>query len=86
MVEIEYNLMLAERMGRKRKSVDIGAPEIHLSQLEKLLGLTDDDVGLLIINGKSGPARQFHPRRRLRAALSRHRGRLVQEKSSFNDA
>jgi hypothetical protein len=61
MVEIEFNLMLTERMGRKRASVDIGAPEIRLGRLEELLGLTDDDVGMLFINGKWAPLDSYIP-------------------------
>lgn len=50
MIEVEYNLMLVERMGKKRQTLEIGEP-VHLSELEAQLGLTDDDVGMLLING-----------------------------------
>lgn len=61
MIEIEYNLMLAERMGRKREALDAGAPEIHLSRLEEMLGLSNDDVGMLFINKKWAPLDSFIP-------------------------
>jgi hypothetical protein len=54
MIEIEYNLMLAERMGKGLQTLDIG-DSLHLSQLETKLGLTDDDVGMVLINGVWSP-------------------------------
>jgi hypothetical protein len=54
MIEIEYNLMLVELMGKSRQTLDIGEP-LNLSQLEARLGLTDDDVGMLLINGGWAP-------------------------------
>lgn len=54
MIEIEFNLNLAERMGAKRRTMDIGE-SLSLSQLEARLGLTDDDVGMLLVNGAWAP-------------------------------
>jgi hypothetical protein len=50
MIELEFNLSLAERMGKGRQTLDIGE-SLGLSQLEAKLGLSDDDVGMLLING-----------------------------------
>jgi hypothetical protein len=50
MIEIEYNLLLAELTGKSRQTLDIGE-SVPLAQLEARLGLTDDDVGMLLING-----------------------------------
>ena len=58
MIEIEYNLMLADRMGRKRQTLEVGEP-IHLSQLEAKLGLADNEVGMLLINGVWAPLDSF---------------------------
>jgi molybdopterin converting factor small subunit len=49
MIEIEYNLMLAALMGKKRETLDIGE-SLTLSQLEARLGLKNEDVGMLLIN------------------------------------
>ena len=49
MIEIEYNLMLAALMGKKRETLDIGE-SLTLSQLEAKLGLKNEDVGMLLIN------------------------------------
>lgn len=54
MIEIEYNLILVELTGKKRETMEIGEP-IPLAQLEAKLGLTDDDVGMLLINGTWAP-------------------------------
>jgi hypothetical protein len=54
MIEIEFNLNLAEMMGQKRQTLDIGE-SLSLSQLEAKLGLTDDDVGMLLINEAWAP-------------------------------
>ncbi len=54
MIEIEFNLNLAERMGKKRQVLDIGE-SLSLSQLETRLGLTDDDVGMVLINDAWAP-------------------------------
>ncbi|HTY61947.1 MAG TPA: MoaD/ThiS family protein [Acidobacteriota bacterium] len=54
MIEIEFNLGLAHRMGRKRQTLDIGE-SLSLSQLEAKLGLTADDVGILLINEAWAP-------------------------------
>jgi hypothetical protein len=54
MIEIEFNLMLVELMGKSRQTMDIGE-SLSLSQLEAKLGLTDDDVGMLLINGVWAP-------------------------------
>lgn len=54
MIEIEYNLMLAELMGRNRQTVNAG-DAIPLEQLEAQLGLPDDSVGMLLINGVWAP-------------------------------
>ena len=55
MVEIEYNLMLVEKVGKRDQQLDIGGDSVPLSRLEELVGLTDDDVGMLFINGKWAP-------------------------------
>jgi hypothetical protein len=49
MIEIEFNLRLVERMG-KRQTLDIGE-SLSLPQLEAKLGLKHGDVGILLING-----------------------------------
>jgi hypothetical protein len=54
MIEIEYNLMLVELTGKSRQTMDIGEP-LNLQQLEAKLGLTNDDVGMLLINGAWAP-------------------------------
>ena len=54
MIEIEFNLNLAERMGKKRQTLDISEP-LSLSQLKAKLGLTVDDVGILLINEAWAP-------------------------------
>jgi len=54
MIDIEFNLNLVERMGTKRQAMDIGE-SLSLSQLEAKLGLTDDDVGMLLINEAWAP-------------------------------
>ena len=54
MIEIEFNLNLAERMGKKRQMLEI-AESLSLSELEAKLGLTDDDVGMLLINEAWAP-------------------------------
>lgn len=54
MIEIEFGLNLAERMGTTRQAVDIGE-SISLPQLEEKLGLTDDEVGMLLINEAWAP-------------------------------
>ena len=54
MIEIEFNLNLAELMGKKRQTLEI-AESLSLSQLEAKLGLADDDVGLLLINEAWAP-------------------------------
>ena len=54
MIEIEFNLNLAERMGKKRQMLDIGK-SISLSQLKTQLRLTDDEVGMVLINESWAP-------------------------------
>jgi len=54
MIEIEFNLNLAELMGKKRQTLEI-AESLSLSQLEAKLGLANDDVGLLLINEAWAP-------------------------------
>jgi hypothetical protein len=54
MIEIEFNLNLVERMGGSRQKLDIGE-SLSLLQLEDRLGLTEDDVGLLLINAAWAP-------------------------------
>jgi sulfur carrier protein ThiS len=54
MIEIEFGLNLAERMGTKRQALDIGE-SLSLPQLEARLGLTDDDVGMVLINEAWAP-------------------------------
>jgi molybdopterin converting factor small subunit len=49
MIEIEFNLHLAAVMGKKRLTLDIG-DSISLPQLKARLGLTDHDLGILLIN------------------------------------
>ena len=49
MIEIEFNLRLAERRER-RQTLDIGQ-SISLPQLEARLGFKRGDVGMLLING-----------------------------------
>ncbi len=49
MIEIEFNLRLAERRERRQK-LDIGE-SINVPQLEAKLGLKHGDVGMLLING-----------------------------------
>ena len=54
MIEIEFNLNLAHRMGKKRQMLDIGE-SLSLSQLEAKLGLSANDVGILLINEAWAP-------------------------------
>ncbi len=54
MIEIEFGLNLAELIGTKRQTLDIGEA-ISLSQLEARLGLTEDDVGMVLINKAWAP-------------------------------
>ena len=54
MIEIEFNLNLAELVGKKLLTLDIGE-SISLSQLEARLGLTDGDVGMVLINEAWAP-------------------------------
>lgn len=54
MIKIEFNLNLAERMGAKSRTLEIGEP-LSLSQLAARLGLADDEVGMLLINGQWAP-------------------------------
>ena len=49
MIEIEFNLRLAERR-ENPQSLDIGA-SIDLPRLESKLGLKHGDVGMVLING-----------------------------------
>ena len=51
MIEIEFNLRLAENRDRLQRLDDIGAP-ISLRQLEAMLGLKKGDVGILLLNGE----------------------------------
>ena len=54
MIEIEFNLNLAHRMGKKRQMLDIGE-SLSLLQLEAKLGLSANDVGILLINEAWAP-------------------------------
>ena len=54
MIEIEFNLNLAERMGKGSQTLDIGE-SLSLSQLEARLGFIDGEVGMLLINGAWAP-------------------------------
>jgi hypothetical protein len=54
MIEIEFGLNLAEMMGAKRRTLDIGE-SLTLPQLEARLGLTDEDVGMVLINEAWAP-------------------------------
>jgi hypothetical protein len=54
MIEVEFGLNLVERMGTRRQTLDIGE-SLSLSQLEAKLGLTDDDVGMVLINEAWAP-------------------------------
>jgi hypothetical protein len=54
MIEIEFGLNLAEMMGTKHRTMDIGE-SLSLAQLEAQLGLTDDDVGMVLINEAWAP-------------------------------
>jgi len=54
MIEIEFGLNLAERMGKRHQTMDIGE-SLSLPQLESRLGLTDDDVGMVLINDAWAP-------------------------------
>ena len=53
MIEIEFNLRLAERRER-RQTLGIGE-SLSLPQLEAKLGLKHGDVGMLLINGAWAP-------------------------------
>jgi molybdopterin converting factor small subunit len=54
MIEIEFNLNLVERVGKKSQTLDIGK-SLRMSELEARLGLTEDDVGMLLINNAWAP-------------------------------
>ena len=58
MIEIEYNLLLVERMGKSRQTLDIGE-SLNLSQLEAQLGLPHGIVGMLLINNAWAPLDSF---------------------------
>ena len=49
MIEVEFNLRLAERRNNPQL-LDIGE-SIDMPQLESMLGLKNGDVGMLLING-----------------------------------
>lgn len=51
MVEVELNQMFSEMAGAKRVKLDIGGTTT-LKQLAALLGIKEDDVGMLFINKK----------------------------------
>ena len=50
MIEIEFNLRLAENRDRLQRLDGIGDP-ISLRQLEARVGLKKGDVGILLLNG-----------------------------------
>ncbi|MDM7994738.1 MAG: hypothetical protein QUT30_03525 [Acidobacteriota bacterium] len=54
MIEIEFNLNLADMMGKKSLTMDIGE-SLSLSQIEARLGLSDGDVGMVLINEAWAP-------------------------------
>jgi sulfur carrier protein ThiS len=54
MIEVEFNLNLALRMGKERQTFDIGE-SISLPQLEARLGLAAGEVGILLINKDWAP-------------------------------
>jgi hypothetical protein len=54
MIEIEFGLNLAEQVGAKRRTLDIGK-SLSLSQLEAKLGLAEEDVGMVLINEAWAP-------------------------------
>ncbi|MBN1570218.1 MAG: hypothetical protein JXA73_20420 [Acidobacteria bacterium] len=54
MIEIEFGLNLAELMGTKRQTLDIGE-SLSLTQLEARLGLAENDVGMVLINEAWAP-------------------------------
>ena len=54
MIEIEFGLNLAERVGTKRQKLDIGE-SLSLLQLEARFGLTEDEVGMVLINEAWAP-------------------------------
>jgi len=54
MIEIEFNLNLAEMMGKKSLTMDVGE-SLSLSQLRDRLGLSDGDVGMVLINEAWAP-------------------------------
>ena len=49
MIEIEFNLWLAERKNNPR-TMDIGE-SIDMPRLESMLGLKPGDVGMVLVNG-----------------------------------
>jgi sulfur carrier protein ThiS len=54
MIEIEFNLHLAAVMGQKRLTLDIGE-SLSVPELRARLGLTDHDLGILLINDAWAP-------------------------------
>ena len=54
MVEVEFNLMLAELAGKKRDRVEING-EMSLEAFIGYVGLKADDVGMQLINKKWAP-------------------------------
>ena len=54
MLEVEFNLMLKDFAGRECAILDIGR-EIRLPELAARVGLPDDAVGMLFINGAWAP-------------------------------
>jgi hypothetical protein len=49
MVEIEYNLMLVDKAGRKTQEIELPAA-LPLPEFLLKLGLGEEDVGMLLIN------------------------------------
>ena len=54
MLEVEFNLMLKDLSGKERTVIDIGE-KICLRELTARLGLPEDVVGMLFINGQWAP-------------------------------
>jgi molybdopterin converting factor small subunit len=54
MVEVEFNLMLAELAGKKRDRVEISC-EMSLEEFIGHVGLKADDVGMQLINKEWAP-------------------------------
>ena len=58
MVDVEFNLMLADLAGKKNTAVEL-AGQMRLEDFIAYVGLNADDVGMQLINRKWAPFESF---------------------------